>query len=76
MYMRPEYQSQAQIRYADMQTLFYTRDQKMARQMIEKYGVDYLLVDKSHRQKLRFDSSLFLEKVYCNDQVELYKYAK
>ena len=74
MYMRPEYQSQAQIRYADMQQLFYTRDKDLAREIIKQYKIDYILVDKSHKQRLRFPWKGLVEKVYLNEEVEIYRF--
>lgn len=74
MYMRPEYQDIGQQRYADMQILFYTRNQNVARDIIRRYGIDYILVDRSHKQKLRFKWESILQKVYGNEEIELYKY--
>lgn len=73
MYMRPEYQYIAQQRYEDIHTLFYTRDVSVAEQIIAQYKIGYILVDKSHRQRLRFDWSVLLEKVYSNREIEIYR---
>lgn len=74
MYMRPEYQEYALQRYEDMHTLFYTRDATIAREIIDNYGVDYILVDKIHKQRLRFNWPVLLQKVYSNEEIELYRH--
>lgn len=73
MYMSAERQLEAQNRYVDMQKLFVTRSSSAARQVIKKYDIDYILVDRSHRQRLRFPRSGIVEKVYGNDEMEVFR---
>ena len=73
MYMRPAYQMQAQVRYEDMQKLFYTRDQAIAKEIMKRYEINYILVDKKHKQRLRFPREGILEKVYLNEEIEIYE---
>ncbi|HPT69473.1 MAG TPA: hypothetical protein PKW50_04945, partial [Syntrophomonas sp.] len=73
MYMRPVYQMQAQVRYEDMQKLFYTRDQVIAKEIMKRYEINYILVDKKHKQRLRFPREGILEKVYLNEEIEIYE---
>ena len=74
MYMRPEYQEMALLRYNDMQELFYTRNEETAMEILEKYNIDYILVDKGHNQRLRFAWSEILDKVFSNTEVDIYRY--
>ena len=73
-YMSPEYQMVAQERYEDIKKLFSTRDAKIAEIIIKQRNIDYILVDKGHKQKLRFQWQNILDNVYSNEDIEIYQY--
>ncbi|MGR6835328.1 hypothetical protein [Syntrophomonas erecta] len=72
-YMSPQYQEEALKRYQDMKTLFSTRDCYRARAIINSYGLDYILVDKKHGQRLRFKQKNLVEKVFENKEMAIYR---
>lgn len=73
MYMSSVYQEEAQERYRDMQVLFTTRSSETARQIIRRHGIDYILVNKLQRQRLRFPLPGVVERVYANADMEVYR---
>ena len=56
-----------------MQKLFYTRDQVIAKEIMKRYEINFILVDKKHKQRLRFPRKGILEKVYFNEEIEIYE---
>ncbi|SHG65399.1 hypothetical protein SAMN02745221_00681 [Thermosyntropha lipolytica DSM 11003] len=75
-YMSLERQKEAEKRYADMTLLYFTRDEKTAARIIHKYDVDYLIVDKKARQRLRFKGEGLLVKCFENSEVVIFKVIK
>jgi len=75
-YMSARYQEEAYGRYEDMKKLYNTRDVNTAASIIEKYNINYLIVDKHYGQKLKFEKyKLFIQR-FKNDEVEIYQTVK
>ena len=75
-YMSPVYQEEALCRYEDMQTLYNTRDADIATGIIAKYGIDYLIVDKHYKQKLKFSTDTLVQRRFTNNDIDIYQTIK
>ena len=78
------YAPNLKVRYQDMQTLFYTRSADQAKELINKYDIDYILITKEMKEGLvwnnRDEGLLFVvenskefRSVIKNDEVEVWK---
>ncbi|MBO8159211.1 hypothetical protein [Thermosyntropha sp.] len=72
-YMPVSRQKEAYKRYEDMTVLYFTHDRKKAEDILDKYKIDYLIVDKHARQKLRFDSAGLFVKKFENEAVVIFE---
>ncbi len=75
-YMPPAYQEEAQRRYADMATLYTTGDAELAARILDKYSVDYLILETAISQKLNFNGSQILIPRFQNKEMEIYQTVK
>ena len=75
-YMSKVRQGEAQRRYADMATLYTTQDAIVAAQILDKYSVDYLILETAISQKLNFNGSQLLIPRFQNNEVEIYQTVK
>jgi len=63
-------------RVRDDIALFYsTLDQQVARKILEKWSVDYVIVDLEYDQKLHFDAA-FLQKVHDSENLIIYAFCR
>lgn len=75
-YMSPACQQEAWHRNEDMKKLYITRNSHLAKKIIRKYDLDYLLVDKHSRQRIRFETQQLLILKFRNETVEVYQVVK
>ncbi len=72
-YMSIQRQWAAQARYADMATLYTTRDEELAGSILIKYDIDYVIVENQINQHLWFNSGRYLQPVFENGDLEIYR---
>lgn len=72
-YMGADRQAEARNRYADMVLLYQTHDANLAASIIDKYQLDYIIVENQINQHLWFDWSDFLRLRFENRAVEIYE---
>ena len=72
-YMSAQRQSAAQTRYADMTTLYTTWDEELAGSILKKYGIDYVIVENQINQHLWFNTGRYLQPVFENGDLEIYR---
>lgn len=75
-YMSLNRQKEAEKRYDDMTVLYFTHDKKTAAGILNKYEIDYLIIDKKAKQRLRFDTEGLLAKCFENSEVIIWKVLK
>ena len=72
-YMSRPYQQEAQRRDADMATLYTTRDTDIAASILDKYAIDYLIVEKQLKEQLGFDTYKLMTLGFQNSEMEIYQ---
>lgn len=72
-YMGLVRRDEAMQRHEDMKKLYSTRDADIARNILNKYDINYLIVDQFSRQKLRFPTGRLLKLRFENDAVKIYE---
>ena len=75
-YMSKERQEEAQRRYADMAALYTTQDAEVAAKILNKYSIDYLILETAISQKLNFNGSQLLVPRFQNQEMEIYQTVK
>ncbi len=74
----------AERRRLDMDTLFYTVNLEEAESILDRYGIEYILIDKAMKEQLVWEepdqgllyllqSSETFKNAYANDEVEIWK---
>lgn len=75
-YMSLERQKEAEKRYNDMTVLYFTHDKGAAAGILDEYEIDYLIIDKKAKQRLRFDTEGLLDKCFENSEVIIWEVLK
>jgi hypothetical protein len=75
-YMSKERQEEAQRRHADMAMLYTTKDAELAANILDKYSVDYLILETAISQQLNFNGSQLLIPRFQNNEMEIYQRIK
>ena len=75
-YMSSPRQAVARTRFEDMGLLYSTWDEELARRILDKYSIDYLIVENRINQHLWFNSGRYLQLRFTNGDVEIYQTIK